>query len=198
MAGRHVVVFALGIALLLVTTPVYLFSHAGQPEYHHTVEQVSSSDVPARADVLQFGNLSDNGQAAVRDALTDAGIVYGEQHKPPEFVYGDALTLGQGLYYIQKDGTYFRLYTASGGIIPIQLILLLAFVLLGVSVALTAFVSLHSTREWHSVGAGGYGLLIWVSAVQPWVSVSRAGLLLWATAGVVGFQVIWWHWAIFR
>jgi len=198
MAGRHFEVFALGIALLLATTPVYLFPHAGQSEYHHSVEQVPKSDVPDRANVLRFENLSDNGQTAVRDAITDDGIVYGEKNKPSEFVYGDTITLGQGLYYVQKGGSYFRLHTATGGIIPIQLILLLAFVMLGVSVALVASLSLHSAHEWHSVGAGTYGLLICVSAIQPWVSVSHAGLLLWAIAGVVGFQAIWWHWAIFR
>lgn len=199
MAGRHSVIFALGIALLLATTPVYLFPHAGQPEYHHSVEQVSKSDIPDEADVLRFENLSDNGQTAVRDALTDDGVVYGEKNKPSEFVYSDVTTLGQGLYYVQKGGTYFRLYTyAGGGILPIRFILLVTFVMLGISVALMAFVSLRSGRDWYSVGAGVYGLLLWVSAVQPWVSVSRAGLLLWATAGVVGFLAMWGHWAIFR
>lgn len=167
MAGRHLVVFALGIALLLATTPVYLFPHAGQSEYHHSVEQVPRSDVPDRADVLRFENLSDNGQTAVRDALTDDDIVYGEKNKPSEFVYGDTITLGQGLYYVQKGDSYFQLYTAGGGIIPIQFILLLAFVMLGINVALMAFLSLRSGRKWYSSRAGGYGLLIWVIAIQP-------------------------------
>jgi len=111
--------FALGIAVLLVTSPLYLLPNAGKTAYEHHLEEVPAGEVPEEADVLQYENLSSEARAALRDARTDDGVVYGAANEPPEFFYSDNARLGRGVYYIQQDDTYYRLTTfAGGGLFP--------------------------------------------------------------------------------
>lgn len=160
--------FALSVALLLVTTPVFPVAHAGQPEYTHYIEQVPANEVPAEADVVQYDALSAEAKAAIQDARTDDGSVYGEANKPSEFFYSDHAVLNNGIYYIQQDGTHYRLMTFAGGgvgLFSINLLLQWGLVLLGVSIGLLGYVSLRDRRQWLPTGVGVFGGLVLLGAV---------------------------------
>lgn len=181
--------FALGIALLLVANPLFLFPHAGQSAYDHSIEQVEQSEVPAEADVLQYESLSPEAKAAIRDARNGDGVVYGEANRPPEFFYSDYSELNQGLYYVEQDGSYYRLYTyAGGGLFPVDLFAQGAYVVFGLVAGLVA--ALSRQRDWRRLpaGVGGYGGVLLVAAV-PVLDVSSVWLFLGAVAGIVGSLV---------
>lgn len=181
--------FALGVALLLVANPLFLFPHAGQPVYSHSIEQVSESEVPAEADVLQYEALSPEAKAAIRDARTDDGVVYGEANRPPEFFYSDYTSLNQGLYYVEQDGSYYQLYTyAGGGLFPIDLFAQWAFAAFGLVVGLVAALSRRNGWRRLPAGIGSYGGGLLVAAI-PLLDVSSVWLFLAAVAGVVGSLV---------
>lgn len=183
--------FALGVALLLVANPLYVLPHAGQPEYHHDVEPVAESEVPAEADVLQYADLSAEAKAALRDARTGDGVVYGEANEPPEFFYSDHVGLNQGIYYVQRGDSYYRVMTAAGGgIFPMALFLRWGLVLLGVGIGLVGYGSARSGRSAPALGVGvlGLALLLGVVATGRWdvSGVSLGHLLLGTLAGIAG------------
>jgi hypothetical protein len=191
MDRRVPALFALGVALVLVTAPTYLFPHAGQPVYTHDIERVAASEVPTEADVLRYASLSAEAKAAIRDARTDDGVVYGEANVPPEFFYSDYAHLNEGIYYIEQNGTYYRLTTyAGGGLFPIDLFLKWGLILLGLGIGLVGYVSLFDRRLWLPAGFGVYGGLVLLGAVfQPGRGVTLGAdsgpILVLALVGIV-------------
>ena len=179
--------FALGIALLLILSPLYVLPTAGQPVYSHNIEQVSHSEVPEEAKILQYENLSSEAKAAVLDARNDDGYVYGEANKPPEFFYSDYAQVNQGIYYVQQDGTYYQVVTHSvGSLVPVYFILRWSLVIFGLGVGLIGYVSLRDSRRWLPVAFGILGgLLLIVVAFGGRESVPgiRALVLLLLTLG---------------
>lgn len=164
MDDRVPAVAALLVAALLVTTPLYLFPHAGQDEYDHSVERIDESEVPSEIEVRHYGNLSAEGKRAFDAALSDPegdATVYGEANRPPEFFYSDHTDYGRGIYVIQKGGDYYRLETyAGGGLFPGELFAAVALALLGGAVALVGATGWRHGRTRTPAVAGGGGLAV--------------------------------------
>jgi hypothetical protein len=113
------VVLAVGV----VAAGWQAFPYPGATEYHHSVERVEPADVPDEADVLRVADLSPDARRAfdaARDAADGHAVLYGPQRwdPPPEFFYSDHQSLGQGIYFLRDDGTYYRLDTWAGGAFP--------------------------------------------------------------------------------
>ena len=118
MFRRAVTLVALLLAGLLVVNPAYLsFWHT---QYSHSVDPVAQSEVPEKADVLVYSELSPDAQRAFRKAVETDGsyVVYREDNVPKEFFYSDYSHLGKGLYYVEYQGDYYELYTGAGGGFP--------------------------------------------------------------------------------
>lgn len=108
------------LAVAVVVAGWQAVPYPGAPEYHHSVELVEPVDVPDEADVLRVDNLSPDAERAFTSALrSDDGraVFYGPQswNPPPEFFYSDHVSVGQGIYYVEHEGAYYRLYTYAGG-----------------------------------------------------------------------------------
>lgn len=165
MNSRIPALFAFGVALLLLTNPVYLLSHASQSEYRHDIEPVSANEVPAEADVIRYATLSAQAKAAIRDAQTEDGIVYGEANKPPEFFYSDYASLNHGIYYVKQNGTYYRLRTYAYSGPSLDRFLQWALVVLGLGIGLIGYVSLLDRRRRLPTTIGAYGAAVLVAVV---------------------------------
>jgi hypothetical protein len=183
MDERIPAVAALLVAALLLTTPLYLFPHAGQDEYDHSVERIDRSEVPSEVEVRHYGNLSAEGQRAFDAALADPegdATVYGERNRPPEFFYSDYTDYGQGIYVIEKNDRYYRLETyAGGGLFPGELFAAIALALLGGAVALVGAVGWRRepTHRPAVAAAGGLAVLAAVAAADAGAG-DVAGFLL--------------------
>ncbi|MFB6280410.1 MAG: hypothetical protein ABEH40_00110 [Haloferacaceae archaeon] len=160
MDRRVPAVAALLVAALLVGVPAVLFPHAGQPEYHHSVERIDRGEVPPEVEVGSYANLSPAAKRAFDAALADPGgeaTVYGEDDRPPEFFYSDYADYGRGIYAVEKGGRYYRLTThAGGGLFPADLFTRTALGLLAGAVAAAGVAGWRRdrTRE-PAVAAGG-------------------------------------------
>lgn len=108
------------LAVAVVAAGWQAVPYPGASEYHHSVDRVERGEVPAEADVLDSADLSPDARHAFRAALDAAdgrAVFYGPEpwNPPPEFFYSDHLSLGQGIYYLEHDGAYYRLATWAGG-----------------------------------------------------------------------------------
>jgi hypothetical protein len=142
MDRRVSLVFALLVAVLLVSNPLYSLQDANEPEYDHSIDRIEQGEIPDEIDVLQYDSLSPNAQAVINQALVDPDgqeTVAGEENKPPEFFYSDNTSPNRGQYVIEKNGTYYELSTsAGGGFLGVARLTQHLLQLLGVGVALTA------------------------------------------------------------
>lgn len=173
-----------------------LFAGAGDPAYVHSVEPVPESEVPEEADVLQYSNLSPEGQRAFRNAVeaTDGEyVVRDEAEKPREFSYGDHAEVNRGIYFVRYGGEYYRLDTAAGGGLGfLALWIRLALGGIGVFLALVGGVSLARGDErtplavW--AGLGGAAVLPLLVALFP--GVVAAGYLQLLPATIAVFAVV--------
>lgn len=195
MDRRVPVALALVVALLLVANPLYLFVHAGQPAYDHSVLRIDSSDVPEDVTVREYGDLSPEARRALDAALASPdgyATVYGEANRPPEFVYTDAPEHGQGMYAIEKGGQYYRLTTYSGGgLLPVDLFAAVALALVGPAVGAAGVDGYRRGRSRLAAVAAGYGgvavLAVAATAVGVdtfWALVPAVAALLVGYAGV--------------
>ena len=125
------------LAVAVVAAGWQAYPYPGAPEYHHSVEPVESVDVPDEAEVLRVDGLSPDARRAFLAALeSDDGdaAFYGPQSwdPPAEFFYSDHTSVGQGIYYVEHGGSYYRLYTYAGGTFPIiEVAVFGAFALVG-------------------------------------------------------------------
>ncbi|MFB6304246.1 MAG: hypothetical protein ABEH47_03695 [Haloferacaceae archaeon] len=183
---------ALLVAALLVATPLYLYPHAGQDEYHHSVERIDRSEIPSEVEVRHYETLSDEGKRAFDAALADPegrAVVHGEANRPPEFFYSDYADYGQGIYVIEKGGEYYRLETyAGGGLFPADLFAAAALAVLAGAVALVGAVGWRRerTREPAVAAGGGLAVLVAVAAADA-TAGNVVGLLVALGAAVLGW-----------
>jgi len=188
-------VAALLVAVLLVGTPLYLFPHAGQAEYHHSVERIDEGEIPPEVEVRHHANLSAAGQRAFDAALADpdgSAVVHGEANRPPEFFYSDYADYGRGIYVVEKGGEYYRLETyAGGGLFPGELYAAVALALLGGAVATVGAVGWRHgrTRDPAVAAVGGLVVLVAVAAANAGLG-DVAGLLLALLAVPVGWFAV--------
>lgn len=186
---------ALLVAALLIATPLYLFPHAGQSEYHHSVERIDRSEVPAEVEVRQYGSLSPAGQRAFDAALADPGgtaVVHGEADRPPEFFYSDHADYGRGIYVIEKGDRYYRLEThAGGGFFAAGRFVVAALALLGGAVAVVGAAGVRNRRDREPTvaAAGGLAVLVAVAAANAGLG-DVAALLVAAVAVPVGWGAV--------
>lgn len=142
--------FALLVAVLLVTNPLYTLSNADEPEYDHSIDRVDPEEIPDKIDVLQYDSLSPSAQGVVDEALVDPDgheTVAGEENKPPEFFYSDTTSPNRGQYVIEQNGTYYELSTAAGGgIFGVARLIQQLLQVLGVGVVLTVIGMRESPR----------------------------------------------------
>lgn len=98
--------------------------------------------------------------------------------------------MGQGIYFIAKDGTYYRLTTfAAGGLFPIDLWLQWGLLLFGACLAVVAGRALRDDREWIPAVFGGLGagyLVIIALEIEPYGGL---GLLAAVLVGVAALLV---------
>lgn len=161
MFRRPIALLALVLAAALVVNPLYLsFWHT---QYSHSVDAVAKSDVPEEADVLAHEDLSVEGQQAVRKAIENGGsyVVYRRANVPEEFFYSDYANLGQGLYYVQYEGDYYRLYTGLGGGFPFVYwfyeSLLAAF---GLALGVVGYRTYRGGSSWPALGLAIVGVAL--------------------------------------
>lgn len=163
MDRRLPALFALLVAFLLLTSPLYLLPHAGQPEYYHSIERIDTSGIPENVTVLNYTDLSPEAKRAIDKAIAsddNDAVVYGEADKPPEFFYSDYMEVGHGIYFIHKDGTYYQLTTyAGGGLFPIDLWLQWGMLLFGGCLAILSGRSLRDQRQRIPAVFGALGAL---------------------------------------
>ena len=188
MLRRAVAVLAL-LAVVLVVNPLYLaFWHT---QYVHTAEPVPASEVPEDADVLAYESLSADGQHAFREAVESDGsyTVYRETNVPEEFFYSDYSDLGNGLYYVQYRGDYYRLYTGAGGGFPIVYwfyeALLAAF---GLALGAVGYRTHRGGSPWPALGLGVVGVAL---LLRSPLTRFPAGETVWQNAVVVSALLGW-------
>jgi hypothetical protein len=186
---------ALLVAALLIATPLYLFPHAGQSAYHHSVERIDESEIPSEVDVRAYGNLSPAGQRAFDAALAapdGTAVVHGEADRPPEFFYSDHADYGRGIYVIEKDDRYYRLETsAGGGFFAAGRFVVAALALLGGAVAVVGAVGWRDERRRAPAVAavGGLAVLLAVAAANAGLG-DVAALLIAVLAVPVGWGAV--------
>ena len=115
-AAPAVALLVAGVGFVVVA--FVLFPGAGDPAYVHSVEPVEESQVPGRADVLEYSSLSPEGQRAFRNALESPDgeyVVRDESERPREFSYSDHAEVNRGIYVVRYEGEYYRLSTGTGG-----------------------------------------------------------------------------------
>lgn len=185
--------FAVAVALLLLANPFYLLPHAGEPAYSHSIERVDASEIPDEADVLNYSDLSPEAQHAIDEALQSEdghALVHGEANKPPEFFYSDHSSLGQGLYYVQQDGTYYELYTyASGGLFPVESWLQWLLLMYGTALLVLGGWSVRDRRTRTPTAFGAVGavfVLILATGTEPYGGL---GLVLAALIALLALVV---------
>lgn len=124
---------------------------------------VREQEIPADAPILQYAALSPEAQAALQDALTDDGRVYGEANTPPEFSYEEHAAL----YFIERNGTYYRLNTYSGGGLPLGRWIQAAVGLFGSCVGLVGVAAMKTRARWVPLVVGSSGVLV-LGATATW------------------------------
>lgn len=161
MVRRAVALAALLLAGTLVVNPLYLSSWHTQ--YSHSIDAVAESEVPEEADVLAYEDLSPNAQHAVRGAVEGDGsyVVYRESNRPEEFFYSDYADLSKGLYYVQYEGDYYRLYTGAGGGFPFVYWFYEALLaVFGLAVGVSGYRTYRGGSPWPAVGLATVGVAL--------------------------------------
>lgn len=103
-------------SLLLVVVGAVLVgvgvTQVAQGQYVHDVVEVTDSEIPGGADVMAYGNLSESGQRAVREAVEsdDHESRVRADKRPPKFDY-DGET--PDTYYVAYEGSYYRVVTTG-------------------------------------------------------------------------------------
>lgn len=166
------------VALLLLGSPLVLYPHAGQAQYGHSIERIDESEVPAEVTVREYEDLSPEAQRAVNRALADpdgSATVYGEANVPSEFFYSDYADYGQGIYVVEKSGTYYRLETfAGGGLFPTGIFKTAALVLVAAAVGVAGAAGWRDGRRRVPAAFAVAGLAVIPLAAAP---VPHAGPL---------------------
>lgn len=182
------------VGIALMAGGVFLFPHAGDPTYGHSVEPVAANQVPDRATVTNYSSLSPAGQAAVRGAVESEDgyyAVHDEADKPPEFFYSDYAELGQGIYFVRYEGRIYRLTTTAGGgfgFLAYAIKLVLGSV--GLVAALVGGASLYWERARPALAVwGGAGGVLVVGVLQRLLPGPTAGFVQLAPLALVGFVV---------
>lgn len=110
------------VGAFIIFSGFQTYPHLGDAEYHHSIEPIDRTEVPAEATVYHFTDLSPQAQHAIRTVLgTEDGfvIIYGEANKPPEFTYNSHVW---STYFIEVEGSYYELGTvgdAGDGLEPL-------------------------------------------------------------------------------
>jgi hypothetical protein len=188
-----VALFVAGIAALGVA--FVLFPGAGDPVYVHSVEPVAEAEVPGGADVLEYSNLSPEGQRAFRNALEAPDgeyVVRDEAGKPREFSYSDHAEVNRGIHFVRYRGELYRLDTASGGGLGfLARWVRLALGGLGASLALVGGISLvrEDERTPLAVWAGIASVTVLVVLVRSFPGAVAAGYVQLVPAALVAFAV---------
>lgn len=199
MDRRIGLVFALLVAALLVANPLYTLQDADKPEYDHSVERIDQQEIPDEIDVVQYDSLSPTAQAVIDGALVDPDgheTVAGDVNKPPEFVYSDESTPNRGQYVIEKNGTYYELWTsAGGGLFGVAGLIQQLLQMLGVGVVLAA-IGMRERPRFPAVVAGvaavplvmvgvdiydGVELLVFLSTLGSFVVIGGLAVVVDAT-----------------
>jgi len=146
MAYRSVLgIVAALVAVSLVGAPVTMADWGEQATF--SVERVAGSDIGEETPVLQYGNLSQSAQDAVRrarDSPDGTHTVYGSEDWPDRFFYSDYTRPGRGSYAVVHEEQYYRLYTSAGGGFPIVYwVSELPFIIYGVVLGLLTYGMYH-------------------------------------------------------
>jgi hypothetical protein len=183
------------VGVALVGVAFVLFPGAGDPAYVHSVEPIPESEVPEGADVLEYSNLSPEGQRAFRNALEASDgefVVRDEAEKPREFVYSDHAEVNQGIYFVRYRGEYYRLSTGTGGGVGfLARWIRLALGGIGASLALVGGVSLarEDERTPLAVWAGIGSVAVLVLLVWAFPGSIDAGYVQLVPAALAAFAV---------
>ncbi len=116
----YVVLFAGIVALSLIAAPLTMMDWGEQAIFE--TSQIDSSEIQEDMPVLSFDGLTSSAQKAVGAAITSpdgSHTVFGSDDWPEAFSYTDAASAGQGLYVIDYEDQYYRLYTYEHGAFPV-------------------------------------------------------------------------------
>lgn len=131
------------VAFSLVGAPITMGDWGEQAGF--SSDPIKKSDVNKDTPVLQYDNLSNSAQDAVRRTIESPDgyyTVYGKDDFPDRFFYSDTVAPDRGLYVISYEGQYYRLFTsASGGFPIIYWLYQLPFIIYGVLLAGVAYTS---------------------------------------------------------
>lgn len=109
--------FAVAVAILLLVGSGALFPQAGETKYPHTVDEVPADEVPDEATVIDYESLSPEGKRVIDEGAASADgdvTLYGEG--PEQFEYTDTSGLGEDVFYVRQESTYYRVETYTGGL----------------------------------------------------------------------------------
>lgn len=171
------VVVLLGVVLLGgVTWDLYGES---QPDYRHEIYTVD--DPEPDATVYNYSDLSPQGQTVFRETIESDGFLVTSESSTfqrLDYVGGDHLTVGDGIYYVSYEGQWWEVLASSDSGIPTGLALLVFGVVGGVSLGVVAI--------------GVYGLRNERSRVAPSILVGglTTALFLVAPTGGVNTTLI--------
>jgi len=137
------------VGLLVIIHGIQAIPHPGEPEFQHQIESVSATEIPNEANVLNYSELSSNGQRVVSETIQSDNtqfITYGRSNKPAEFTYSDHQEVNHGIYYISYQSNYYKLTTTQGSSGTLDLVFLSGYVLIGGVAIGIALYSIRSER----------------------------------------------------
>jgi hypothetical protein len=127
-------IFALLVAASLIGAPFTMSDWAQQADF--TSDPIEKSEINDEMPVLQYENLSNSAQEAVRQSIESPDghyTIYGNEDFPDRFFYSDTVDPGKGMYVIAYENQYYRLHTArGGGFFFVYLFYQLPFIIYGV------------------------------------------------------------------
>lgn len=105
------------VGVLIIIHGVQAVPYPGEPEYKHSIDPVSSAEIPSSESTINYSGLSPTGQRAFSETLQSADgqyVIYGKSNKPSDFTYSDFAELNDGVYYISYQGAYYKLLAYGG------------------------------------------------------------------------------------
>ena len=134
------------VGLLVIIHGIQAIPHPGEPEYQHQIESVSATEIPNEANVLNYSELSSDGQRVVSEIIQSDNnqfVIHGRSNKPAEFTYSDHQEVNHGIHYISYQSNYYELTTIQGPPGTLDLVFLGGYGLVG-GVAIS--IALYSIR----------------------------------------------------
>lgn len=184
------VVLVLGV--LVAANPLYfgLWTDAGRL----SADPVSPTAVDAaeNATVVAFEDLSRHSRLVV-DRTIEKGryTVLGPSNRPDEFAYPSGLDAHPGVYFVERDGTYYRLLTYGDVFGGVYLVVQFALVGLGALVA-SAGRSVRRGERGPVAPAVGGGVAVVLTALGPPLGYPGLSVIRWsfAVVGVAGLVAV--------